>query len=183
MTHASGLCCLFPEFPKKNDNNRIAKTDYESTTTGDQRNYSTSHIACASWGAWTLVVRTEGLSLAPYQLGYRSLRKSAFHSSLYPQLRAQLFTYHHLQPFLPSFVLCRKRLECRQLLFSFRMVSSLYCLLELEAAFPLWKTLESHTRLVLIHCTRIRWWTGTHPSCSSCSPSSSESSKPFKTIC
>ncbi len=69
----------------------------------------------------------------------------------------------------------RKRLECRQLLFESRMVSSLYCRLEQAAAFPVWKTLESHTRLVLIHCAHIWWWTGTHPSCSSGSSLLSES--------
>ncbi len=90
----------FLNFQKK-ENNRIAKTDYDPTA--NQRNNTTSHIGCASRGAWTLIVSTEGLS--PYQLGYRSLMVYSFHYCFVPQLRAQLFTYHHLQPSLPSFVL------------------------------------------------------------------------------
>ncbi len=59
---------------------------------------------------------------------------------------------------------CRnKRLESRLPLFASRTVSSPYCRLEYEAAFPIWRTLESHTRRALIHCARIRWWTGTYP--------------------
>ncbi len=57
----------------------------------------------------------------------------------------------------------KKRLESVLLLFASRTVLSLYCRREQEAASPVWKTLESHTRLVLIYCARKRWWTGTHP--------------------
>jgi hypothetical protein len=48
MTHASSLCSLFSEFPKK-ENNRIAKTCYYPTA--NQRNHSTFHITGASRGA------------------------------------------------------------------------------------------------------------------------------------
>ncbi len=56
-------------------------------------------------------------------------------------------------------VLCFQRLECQQLLSASRTVSSesLYCRLEQEAAFPVCRTLESHTRLALIHGARILW--------------------------
>ncbi len=129
---------------------------------------SFTDIACASIRVWTLAVSIGGLS--PYQLlGYRFLRSPAFHHCFFPQLRTQLFTYHHLQPSLPSFILSqelvKKRLESVLLLFTSSTVSSLYCRQEQEAASPLavWRTLESHTRLVLIHCASIRWWTGTLP--------------------
>ncbi len=89
---------------QKNENDRIAKTDSHPTTKWS--NHSISHITCASRGVWTLVVSTE--SLSPYQTGYKSLRESSFHHCVVQQLRAQLFTYHHLQPSLLSFVLLQE---------------------------------------------------------------------------
>ncbi len=57
----------------------------------------------------------------------------------------------------------KKHLESMLLLFASPTVSSLYCWLEQEAASPVWRTLESQTRLVLIHCAGKPWWAGTHP--------------------
>ena len=83
-----------------------AKTDNHPTA--KLSNHSPSLIACASKGVWTLVISSE--SLSPYHLGYRFLREYSFHNCFVPQLRAQLFTYHHLQPSLPSFpYLCFNR--------------------------------------------------------------------------
>ncbi len=46
----------------------------------------------------------------PYQRCYQSLGKLGFHHCFVPQLRAQLFTYHHLQQSLLSFVLSQEAL-------------------------------------------------------------------------
>ncbi len=62
----------------------------------------------------------------------------------------------------------KKRLESRLILFASSTVLSLHYQLEQEAAPPVWRTLESHTRLVLIHGARIRWWTGTSMVASAC---------------
>ncbi len=86
---------------QKDKNDRTAKTG--SHPTAKWCKHSFAYIARASSEVWTLVVSTE--SRLPYQLGYRSLRHSSFHHCFVPQLRAQLLTYHHLQPSLPSFVL------------------------------------------------------------------------------
>ncbi len=46
---------------------------------------------------------------------------------------------------------CKKRLQSRLLPFASRTVSSLYCWQEQEAAFPVWRTLESHQDLCWFH--------------------------------
>ncbi len=78
---------------------------------------------------------------------------------LNPSCQHRLLTPYQLG--YPLF--CRKKGLESQLLFASRTVSSMYCRLEQEAAFPEWRTLESYTRLVLIHGARIQWWSGTHP--------------------
>ncbi len=68
-------------------------------------------MACAARTLWTVTNWTHSVStesLLPYQLGYRSLREYAIHHCFVPQLRAQLFTYHHMQPSLQSLVLSQE---------------------------------------------------------------------------
>ncbi len=83
--------------------------------------------------------RSQQRNLSPYELSYRSLRESLFHHCFLPQLRAQLFTYHHLHSLCRPLFRSTKRLECWQLLFASRTVSSLYCWLEQKA----WRTHKS----------------------------------------
>ncbi len=70
---------------------------------------------------------------------------------LVPHPRAQLFTYHHLQP-SPLFADLSQKLRERQpLLNAWRRVLSLSHPPEQEDGVPVWRTLESHTKLVLVH--------------------------------
>ncbi len=88
------------EFPKKQKSDNC--NNYQQYSWSAKQAFL-SDITCASSRDWTLAVSI-GCLLA-CKLSYRSLREPAFHHSLPPQLRAQLFTYHHLQLSLPSFVL------------------------------------------------------------------------------
>ncbi len=109
---------------QKNKNDRTGKTDNYPPA----KHYNHSFFSyCLQRG---LNPRSQQRNLSPYKLSYRSLRESLFHHCFLPQLRAQLFTYHHLHRLCrPLF--CRKKalkkpLECWQRFFASRTVLSLY---------------------------------------------------------
>jgi hypothetical protein len=76
---------------------------------------------------------------------------------------AQLFNYHHLHPSLTSFVLYQiapgKSADSPCISKGIVQVSPT----GKKEADPVWRTLEWHTRLELIHGARRPWLTGTHP--------------------
>jgi hypothetical protein len=87
------------------------------------------------------------------------------HYCLVPHPRAQLVTYHHLQPSQLLLIYCRKLRESQPLLDPWRRVLSLSHPPEQEEGVSVWRTLESHTKLVsvLVHGVRRRLQIDTDP--------------------
>ncbi len=70
---------------------------------------------------------------------------------LVPHPRAQLFTYHHLQPPPPFANYRRKHQERQPILVAWQRVLSRSRRMESEEGGPIWRTAESHTRLVPVY--------------------------------
>ena len=84
-----------------------------------------------------------------------------------PHHSAQLLTNHHLQPSAPSldlwtFITCCAR-KVSWLSFAFQRESFLSAPLKQVGAVPVWRKLELHTRLEIVHCARRRWRIDTYP--------------------
>ncbi len=83
------------------------------------------------------------------------------HYCLVPHPRAQLFTYHHLQP-SPLFADLSQKAAGKSA-DAWRRVLSLSHPPEQEEGVPVWRTLESRTKLVLVHGVRRRLQIDTDP--------------------
>ncbi len=81
---------------------------------------------------------------------------------LVPHPRAQLFTYHHLQPSVVHhhrlLIYSMKLWKSQPILIAWQRVLSRLRRLEQEEGFPVRRTLESHTTIVLFHsaCRRLQ---------------------------
>ncbi len=144
---------------QKNKNDRWSNSYHFNSDTRWYLNFPPSSFAAK--GTRTLVASTA--SVSPYQLGYRFLGDSYSIIALYPSWGPSCSRTTTCNCLCRPYLFRKKRLESRLLPFASCSVSSLYCQQEQEATFPVWRTLESHTRLALIHGARIRWWTDTHP--------------------
>ncbi len=145
MTYALSLCSLFSEFPKKENN----KKNLLLSNSQSKESFNFSYYWCLQRG---LNPRRRPTNSATDPLG-----NSSFHHCCVSQLRAQLFTYHHLQPSLQSFVLSQEApgISAASLRISYSIVPVLPT--GTRGSLPSMEDTGIHTRLALIHGARIRW--------------------------
>ncbi len=119
---------------------KVINTKYIVHSAADQGQDLFSHIACAAGRDWTLAI-SKG-RLLPCQHCYWSVRKTAFHDCFFPSWGHCCSRTTTCYSFCHPLFYHKKHLESVLLLFASCTVSSLNCLLEQEAASPVWRTLE-----------------------------------------